>query len=84
MTTHFDPHDLMGLLDCISLEAPSFPLAVVKELVAHGEPVVALENLCDNLHELDVRLELPASRRLVASCRAYEVHERYWLDLVQL
>ncbi len=70
----------LSVLASIQHAVPSFPLGNARELVQNGEVVVALENLCDNLFELEVQLPTSARRALVEACESAAVSERYWKE----
>lgn len=54
------------------------PTTILTHGDQNGEVVVALENLCDNLFELDVQLPTAARRVLVEACESASVNARYW------
>lgn len=70
----------LSALDSIRHAVPSFPQGNARELVQNGEVVVALENLCDNLFELEVQLPISARRALVEACESASVNESYWKE----
>lgn len=75
------PPDLEVLFARVAAAAPGFPLGTCRRLTIHGEPLVALEILCDNLDEYAVPLDASTRRLLAAGCRYYRVDARYWRTL---
>ncbi|HEV8529327.1 MAG TPA: MafI family immunity protein [Actinomycetes bacterium] len=57
-------------------------LAMYHELVQIGEEVVALENLCMEVADLDVVLGLDVAAELQSLCESLEVDPKYWTRLL--
>ncbi|WP_146659768.1 MafI family immunity protein [Enhygromyxa salina] len=81
--SHTNQDQILLLLEAVALNAPSFPLGNVKRYVEHGETVLALETLCDNLGELGVVLEPRLRAELVAVCTSSGVDKEYWRDFAE-
>ena len=73
--------ELLAMLDEIRAHAPAAWLDSIEELIRVWEFRVALENLCCNLHELEVELPKPLQQRLVELAQRSRVDEKYWADL---
>ncbi len=72
---------LRRLLDQHGAGLPSEQLRDMKELVAAGEPGIALENYCTQLFEYDVPVPTEAVVELEALGRAMGIHAKYWMSL---
>ncbi len=59
-------------------QLPSGQLADMRELTEAGEPGVALENLCTQLYEYGVWLDLATLRQIAEIGKAMGVEPRYW------
>jgi hypothetical protein len=53
-------------------------LADYRDFVEHGEGVVALENLCENLYEYDIPLPRPIFEQIAATAQAAGVRAHRW------
>lgn len=56
----------------------------IRSLIAHGEPGVALENLCDNLHEFDFPVTRKHYEIIEQLGRHYQIAPAQWTFLKPL
>lgn len=69
------------IADCSDGPIPTIQLQEMVSLVNAGEPGVALENLCTQLFEYDVRVHPHVTAQLASIGRAMGIDERYWQNL---
>jgi hypothetical protein len=73
---------LLVLLDqCDGLGLPADRLLDMKDLTRHGEPGIALENLCSNLDDYDIAVPPALLAGLRELGTAMRLDERYWTRL---
>lgn len=73
---------LLQLIEtCRTTSLPNFDIEQAIELVLAGECLVALENLCVQLVEHDVRLNLPLMEDIQRIGALLGMAERYWQRL---
>lgn len=73
---------LLNLIaECSDSTIPTTQLQDMASLVKAGEPGVALENLCTQLFEYDVRVAPGVAAQLATVGRAMGIDEKYWQNL---
>lgn len=69
---------LAALLQRAASLLPADELADMLDLVRHGEPGVALENYCTQLHEHDVRVPSAVITEITVLGEAMGIQSRLW------
>ncbi|TKV57074.1 MafI family immunity protein [Nakamurella flava] len=76
------------LMACLTeaevLGLPQFDVDNVRDLISHGEPGVALENLCTQLYELSIPVTAGVRENVAAVGAAMNVDQHYWTILEEL
>lgn len=72
---------LFQILEAFKSDLPPDQIADMKSLIEAGEPGVAFENLCTQLHEYDISIPHRVLRQLANIGGEMELRPEYWEQL---